>query len=355
MQFTRSQERRTFRLLGADLEAGRDGDGCAARAEVEPTGAGGPPPAVLLLEPRPRSPAAALSSPGAGDQGYGASARPLLGRGQSKARGSHTAPRLGGDRRAGGPQPTGPEHQPASARRPGVGGRPGSTGKGRRRRGTGWGPGRGTAQARARRGLRGRLGLAARAALRRETGPRAPAERTKPRLLPRGAASLARWLRVGAGRRAHPVARPESVESSLRATANPAAPFARPAPPPSWPPPPARPFPAPHGRRRLRRRRAGPAYIPPPRRRLLPRPLPRVPPGSGSRRRSTYRPVTKGPGSQCARVRLCAGAPGCGSCWLWGMMRLGHPSPKGFPEPKGPPFMQHYLQCAKERTVLGMS
>lgn len=121
MQFTRSQERRTFRLLGADLEVGRDGDGCAARAEVEPTGAGGPPPAALLLEPRPRSPAAALSSPGAGDQGYGASARPLLERGQSKARGSHTAPRLGGDRRAGGPA-TNRARTPASVG-PAAGGR----------------------------------------------------------------------------------------------------------------------------------------------------------------------------------------------------------------------------------------
>lgn len=38
--------------------------------------------------------------------------------------------------------------------------------------------------------------------------PAAQAEKPLPRLLPRGTASLARWLRAGAGRRARPVARP---------------------------------------------------------------------------------------------------------------------------------------------------
>lgn len=38
--------------------------------------------------------------------------------------------------------------------------------------------------------------------------PAAQAEKTLPRLLPRGTASLTRWLRAGAGRRARPVARP---------------------------------------------------------------------------------------------------------------------------------------------------
>lgn len=95
-------------------------------------------------------------------------------------------------------------------------GRAGGPGGGRRRRGPAG-------------GLRGRLGLAARAALRRWTGLPGHTEGTGSWLLPRGAASLARWLRVRAGRRARPVARPESVESSLRVAANPTAPFARPA------------------------------------------------------------------------------------------------------------------------------
>lgn len=60
------------------------------------------------------------------------------------------------------------------------------------------------------------------------------------------------------------MARPESVESGLRAAANPTAPFARPALPPSRPPPSARPCPAPDSRRRLRRRCEAP---PTPRRR----------------------------------------------------------------------------------------
>lgn len=126
-----------------------------------------------------------------------------------------------------------PQHQPGADREPrdtGCGShREPTQGRHKRRRRMGRGARAGTAQARARRGLRGRLGLAARAALKRWTDPPAHTEGTPPWHLPRGAASLARWLRAWAGRRARPVARPESVESGLGVAANPAAPFARPA------------------------------------------------------------------------------------------------------------------------------
>lgn len=253
--------------------------GARAPAEAEPAGDPGSAargPATPAASSGPRT---AVSPPGEGNQGIRAMGRrpqPLLGRGESKARGSRSAPWLRGTSRrgGGGAKPPGPQHRPGAAG--GRGGRPGRPGGGRRRRGTGRGPRRGTAQARARWGLRGRLGLAARAALRRWTGPPAHTEGTRSWLLPRGAASLARWLRVGAGRRARPVARPESVESGLRAAANPQrrspgppcllrGPRPRPAPVPplsrpTEPPPMAQ---APQG----------PAYILPPRRRLRPRPL----------------------------------------------------------------------------------
>lgn len=154
------------------------------------------------------------------------------------------------------------------------------------------------------------------------------------------------------------MARPESVESGLRAAANPAAPFARPALPPSRPPPSARPYPrprpAPHGCRRLRRRHETPPTSPPSRRRLHPRPL--------HSRLSQLR-VAQAPchpaghkrvrGSHCARVTPRRGVSEGGCCWRWRWARpAGQCRGRSTREPVSSQEIYHsyntYLQCAKD-------
>lgn len=96
--------------------------GARAPAEEETAGglgsaARGPAPRAASLEPR-----AAMPPPGEGDQGARAMGRrpqPLLGRGESKARGSRSAPWLRETSGRGGPQPPGPQRQPGAAGEPG--------------------------------------------------------------------------------------------------------------------------------------------------------------------------------------------------------------------------------------------
>lgn len=204
--------------------------------------------------------------------------QPLLGHGENKARGTRSATWLGGTSRRGAQNHLGRIHQPEAAGVPR--GRPRNPGGGRRRRGTDWGAPAGDRAGAGPLGSPEPPGPGRAARQRTLRGPGPGSYRAAP------PHSLARWLAPGwAGRRARPVARPESVESGLRAAANPAAPFAQPALPPWRPPPSARPCPAPHSRHRLRRRRKAP---PTSRRRAgaygLGRSA-RVPPISGERRR----------------------------------------------------------------------
>lgn len=233
-RLTRSQEKKDIPpASGWPPRKAERGWGREPWRKLSPQEARGPTPAALLLARCPRGLQAELSPRGAWDQKTRTVRRrplPLLGLGESKLRGLRTAPRLG-NRWAEhlGPGPnTSPGRTASPATLAGIA--PGvQRGTAQAQAQNGPGAREGTAQARARWGLRGRLVLAARAALRRWTDPPAHTAGTPPWLLPRGAASLARWLRAWAGRRARPVARPESVESGLRVAANPAAPFARPA------------------------------------------------------------------------------------------------------------------------------
>lgn len=172
--------------------------GARARRKRSLREARGPPPAALLLCSASRDLGApgAQSPPGEGDQGarvMGRRPQPLLGReGHAQPLGSER-PAGGGPQKHLGPNPArcGPQTR-GSARGPGRGTAQARDGLG--------GPRRGTAQARARWGLRGRPGLAARAALRRWTGP--PARSGDPGLALTARRRLARSLAPGWGRAA---------------------------------------------------------------------------------------------------------------------------------------------------------